>query len=136
MIKKILSFTIMCLLLTTANFSLVSAQTRTNDDASAAAKIKADVMKRGTGEKKRVKVTMNSGTTLKGYISQTGEDSFELTDSKTNQNTTIAYRDVAQVKGTGLSKGAKIGIGIGVAAGALAVVLGLLAKRICNEQAC
>ena len=76
-----------------------------------------------------------NGTELKGYISQTGDESFELTDSKTKQVTSIAYRDVAQVKGSGLSKGAKIGIGIAIGAAA-AIILAIFTKRYCNEQAC
>lgn len=101
------------------------------------AKIKANVVKRGTGENKRVVVKRLDGTKLKGYISQTSEDSFTLTDSKTKQSNLIAYRDVTQVKGSGLSKGAKIGIAVGVAAGAAAIfVISLFVRRYCNESSC
>ena len=82
------------------------------------AKVKADVARRGTGERSRVTVKLQDGAKLKGYISQAGEDSFVVTDSRTGQASTVAYRDVAQVKGRGgLSLAAKIGIvaGIGVA---------------------
>ena len=138
MIKKCLSFVLCCLLITTANLSLISAQTNTNNNASSIAKIKANVLKRGTGENKRVEVKMLDGTKLKGYISQAGEDSFNLTDSKSGQSAAIAYRDVAQVKGSGLSKGAKIGIGIAVGAVVVvAIVVGSLFARYCrNEGGC
>jgi hypothetical protein len=71
---------------------------------------------------------------LKGYISQTRDDSFDLKDEKTKQTTSILYADVAQVS-SGISNGAKIGIFAGLAAGA-AVLIGLFLVRYCNEQAC
>lgn len=138
MIQKYLSFALISFLLITANSSPVSAQTRINKDDSAVAKVKAAVLKRGTDVKKRVKVEMLNGTQIKGYISQAGEDSFTVTDSKTNQATSIAYGDVAQIKGGGLSKGGKIGLGIGIGAVAVAaIVLGsFLVIRCRNEGGC
>ncbi len=96
-------------------------------------KIKASVLKRGVGEKSRVKVKRQDGTTLKGFISQAGEDSFVLTDSKTRQTTTLAYQDVTQVKGPGLSKGKKIAIGVGVGAAVAAVVIGVSISRAVDK---
>ena len=86
--------------------------------------VKAEVFKRGTGEKAKVKVKLRDGSEVRGYISKTNEDSFELRD-KSGKNVTIGYADVFSVGKLGLSKGAKIGIGVGVAAAAfLGVVLG------------
>ncbi len=134
MIKKWLSFTLTCLLLVTANFSLISAQTQTDKTASSIAKVKTAVLKRQTGDNKRVKVIMLNGSELKGYISQAGEDSFELTDSKTKQSNSIFYRDVKKVRGNGLSKTAIISLGaVGAAA---AVVLYVVLAPICNEGGC
>lgn len=136
MIKKYLTLALSCLLIMTANFSFVSGQTKTANNASTAAEIKANVLKHGTGENQRIKVKMLDGTKMNGYISEAGEDAFNLTDSKTKQTISIAYRNVAQVKGSGLSKGAKIGIGVGIAAGIAAVVLSIFFIRYCNEQQC
>ncbi len=119
MIKQYLSIVLIGLLAFSANTSLIFGQNKTAD----AEKIKADVMKRGTNEKKSVRVKMLNGTKLKGYISQIGEDSFTLTDSKTKQPTVIAYRDAAKVEGRGLAGGAKIGIIVAAAAGATLLVL-------------
>jgi len=137
MIKKYLSFALCCLLLVTANSSLISAQTKTDNDASSVAKIKATVIKRGTGEKKRVTVKMLDGMKLKGYISQSGEDTFTLTDSKTKQSNSIAYRDVAEVKNR-LTKGDKIALGIviGAAATAAVVVISIFTIICRNEGNC
>ncbi len=134
MIKKWLSFTLTTLLLVTANFSLISAQTQADKTASSIAKVKAAVLKRRTGDNKRIKVIMLNGSELKGYIRQAGEDSFELTDSKTKQITSIFYRDVKKVRGNGLSKTAIISLAaVGAAA---AVVLYVVLAPICNEGGC
>ena len=135
MLKKYLSFALICLLLITANASLVSAQT--DKDAALAAKIKNAVAERGTGEKKRVQVEKKDGTKLKGYVSQADEDSFTLVDSTTKQSTDIAYADVAKVKNRS-SKSDKIALGviIGAAATAGIILAGFLIRRCQNEGGC
>lgn len=128
--------TLCCLLLAAANSSFVSAQTNPGNNASSIAKIKAEVAKRGIYERQLVVVKKLDGTKLKGYISQKGDDSFTLTDSKTDQTTVIAYSDVAQVKKA--TSGDKIAlIIIGGAAAVGAIVLGsFLVKRCRNEGGC
>jgi hypothetical protein len=98
MLKQLLSFSLMALLLHTAGAIQLPVVAQTNPDTSSVEKIKSDVAKRGTGKKARVKVKLQNGSKLKGYITQAGDDSFTLTDSKTKQDTTLAYRDVTQVK--------------------------------------
>lgn len=137
MLKKWLSLALICLLLLTSGSSVISAQTKTENNASSAAKIKASVAERGTGENKRVEVKMLDGTKRIGYISQAGEDSFILMDSKTKQANSIAYGNVAQIKNRA-SKGDKITLGILVGVGAVvAIVLGsFLIIRCKNEGGC
>lgn len=91
-------------------------------------KVRSQVLKRGTGEKATVKVTLRDQSVVKGYISTIDTESFRVTDKKSGHVTTIAYEDAAKVQKSGLSTGAKIGIGAGVAGGIfLAAVLGSLA---------
>ncbi len=130
MFKKCLSLVLVGLMLYGANLQIISAQTNTDNVVE---KVKTDVFRRGTGEKSKVVVKMKDGTKMKGYISQTGEDSFDLTDSKTKQTTAVAYRDVAQVKKQGLSKGAKIALGIGIAAAVTVVVLGVAISNAADD---
>jgi sRNA-binding regulator protein Hfq len=106
-----------------ADSIFISAQTNAPDDASKVGKIKSSVLKRGTDGKRRVSVKMLNGTKLNGYINQAGEDSFTLKDSKTGQSTVVAYRDVAKVGSSCLSKGAKIALGVSIAAAATLTVL-------------
>lgn len=92
-----------------------------------AAKIKANVQKRGVGgEKSEIVAQLVSGVEVRGYISGIGDASFTVTDKKTAQTISISYGDVQKIRGAGLSKNNKIAIG-GVVAGAaiLAIVLGV-----------
>ena len=125
MLKALLSFGLVVLLLyTPSQIPNTSAQTR--DVQTRVAKIKSNVAKRGIGEKARVTVKLTDGSRLKGYISQSGEDSFILSDSKTGQTRTLSYIDVAEVKKPGgLSLAAKLGIGAGIAVGALGLLYAL-----------
>ena len=106
MMKGYLSLLLLFSLLCAANPQSLLAQTNTDN---AVEKVKTDVSRRGA-----VVVKMKDGRKLKGFISQSGEESFDLTDSKTKQTTSLAYRDVTQVKKQGLSTAAKIAIGAGV----------------------
>ncbi len=135
MFKKCLSLVFIGLLTFAVNLKFISAQSDTNNsiEVNKVEKIKTTVNRRGTGEKSKVVVKMKNGTKLKGYISQTGEDSFDLTDSKTKQTTAVAYRNVAQVKKQGLSKGAKIALGIGIAAAVTVVVLGVAINNAADD---
>ena len=92
------------------------------------AKVKLAVQERGTREHSRVKVTLRDKTEVKGYISQIGPDSFQVTDNKSGRVTPIAYQEVEKVRKSGLSTGAKIAIALGVGAGvAVAASLASLA---------
>ena len=135
MVKKYLSFIVCCLLLITANASFISAQTNPENKDSSIAKVKAKVTKRSTAKNTYIKVKMLDGKKLSGDITQAGEDSFTLTDSQTKQSTSIAYRDVAQVKGKGLLSTTNK-IAIGVLVGAAAIVLTIVLIPICNEGGC
>jgi len=87
-----------------------------------AAKAKNEVQKRGAGERSRVRVTLRNKTEVAGYISQIDADSFQVTDKKSGQATTIAYQDAMKIRRNGMSTVAKVAIGAGVVAGAMMVV--------------
>jgi len=124
MLKNYFLFALAGILILTTALTPALAGSKAKE-ASPVEKIKAKVAKRGVGEKARVSVRMQNGTQLKGYVSQAGEDSFVVTDSKTGQATTIAYREVEKVKGKGLSTAAKIGIGVAIGVGATVAALAL-----------
>jgi len=93
------------------------------------AKIKAQVQKRGAGEKSKVRVTLANGTMVKGYISKIEDSSFEVNGSKTGQATSISYTDVQKIQGPGLSTGVKVAIGVSVGLAVAAAVIGILYAR-------
>jgi len=90
--------------------------------------VKAEVLKRGTGEKAKVKVKLRNGSEVRGYISKADQDTFEVR-GKNNENVTLAYADVLSVRKPGMSKGAKIGI---VAGGAALVIAAGIASAIAS----
>lgn len=120
--KRFLTGALAVLLLNAAHAAPVAAAARAGQSKSPVEKVKASVAKRA-GKKKRVTVKLQDGSKLKGNVSEAGEDSFTLTDTKTGQSRTLAYSEVSQVKGTGLSRGAKIGIGVGIGVGVLAIAV-------------
>lgn len=130
MIKKWLFAAFIGLTLLFTSLQLINAQTGLSNNAAAVERIKANVTKRGTGEKARVNIKMRNGKKMKGFISQSEDDSFTLTDSKTRQTSTLSYSDVAEVKGTGLSTASKILIGVGVGVGVAAIVLAVAARNL------
>jgi hypothetical protein len=85
-----------------------------------AAKIKAEVAKRGVGEKVRVRVKFRDGHELKGYITRIEEDSFALQTGPDKLDPlpskegliTISYADVAKIRGA-QTRAAKIGVDVG-----------------------
>ena len=89
------------------------------------AKIKVQVQKRGAGEKSRVRVTLENGTMVKGYISKVEESSFDVNPNKTGQATSISYTDVQKIQGPGLSNVAKVGIVVVVGVAIVALVIGI-----------
>jgi hypothetical protein len=109
--------------------SVAVPQTMQTREASQSAKVKAEVQKRGSGEKSQVRVRLWNKEEVKGYISKIEDASFDVTDKNTGRPTTISYVDVEKVKGVGLSKGAKIGIAIGVAVVVVAVAFAVGLSR-------
>ena len=102
--------------------SVAVTQATQTGEAYQATKIKTGVQRRGIGEKSRVKVKLRNKAEVKGYISRVEDASFDVTDKSTGQATSIPYADVEKLQGAGLSKGAKIGIIVGVAVVIVVVV--------------
>ena len=122
MFKRILA---VALAATLVNLVAVGAfaATEAEKQAKFAGKVKAAVLRLGTGESARVRVKLRDKTKLEGYVSAAGEDSFAVTSLKTGATTTVPYPQVKGVQGNNLSTGAKIAIGIGIGAGIVLFIL-------------
>jgi hypothetical protein len=99
-------------------------------NAQPAEKIKAEIERRGAGEKSRVKVRLRDKTDVKGYISQIHTTSFRVTDDKTGKAATIAYDSVEKLSGRGLSRNTKIVIFVGIGIAAAGIILGILSVKL------
>jgi len=121
MLKKYLSCALAIILLQITAGSALSS-TKAEKDAARLANVKAEIAKRGTGEKARIRVKMLDGTTIKGFIEEAGADNFVLRQSETFAPKTIAYIEVAKISGKEWSASQKILFGLGVLA-VLSVVL-------------
>ena len=123
MFKKLLSLSLVALLINLAGMTPVYAASKEEKQARFAEKVKASVLKVGTGQAARVKIKLRDKTKVAGYISAADDDGFTVIDSKTGMATTIAYPQVKSVQGHNLSTGAKIAIGVGIAAAIIFIIL-------------
>lgn len=123
MFKKLLSLALVALLINLAGMRLAYADSKEEKQARFAEKVKASVLKLGTGEAARVKVKLRDKTKLEGYISAADGEGFTVTNPKTGMATPVAYPQVKSVKGNNLSTGAKIAIGVGIAAAVIFIIL-------------
>jgi hypothetical protein len=123
MFKKLFSLVLVALLVNVAGVRLAYADSKEEKQARFAEKVKAGVLKLGTGEAARVKVKLRDKTKLEGYISAADEGGFRVTNPKTGMVTPVAYPQVKSVKGNNLSTGAKIAIGVGIAAAVIFIIL-------------
>jgi len=121
--KRILAIPLLLVLILTPIGPLALGQQPSADSAQVA-KMKAEIIKRNTGDKSNVSIKLRNGTEITGRITQTSDSMFTLKENKTKYHRDLSYADVARVKGRGLSKGAKFGILTAIVTGA--VVIGAL----------
>jgi hypothetical protein len=97
------------------------------------AKVKAEVLKRLNKKEEHVKVRLRNGTEVRGYITQTSDNGFTLSNEKTKTGTDIAYADVQRVEGRGMSKTKKIAIAVGVGVAIFAAAFAYGFTHIWND---
>ncbi|WP_376793856.1 hypothetical protein [Thermogemmatispora sp.] len=122
MFKRYLSLTVIALLINLVCVTSGAASTNPEKEARAAAKVKAGILRLGTGTEARVKVKLKDNRKVEGYISEAGEDSFVVVNPKTGEATTVPYPQVQQVKGNNFSRRTVIVIGIVVGLVILAAI--------------
>lgn len=123
MFKKLLFLSLIALLTNLAGTPSAYASSKEEKQSLFAEKVKASVLKLGSGEAARVKVKLRDKTKLEGYVSGAGEEAFTVTNPKTGVATTVAYPQVKSVRGHNLSTGAKVAIGVGIAAAVMFIIL-------------
>jgi hypothetical protein len=123
MLKRTLSVALVLLLVNLIGVRVAFASTEAEKQAKHAEKVKAGVLKLGTGEAARVKIKLRDKTKLDGYVGAAGEETFTVVDAKTGVSTIVAYPQVKSIKGNNLSTGAKIAIGIGIGAAVMILII-------------
>lgn len=129
MLKKVLSLTLVALLLNVAGATGARAGAQVVEQARNVEKVKANVRKLGTGEAARVELKLWDGGRVKGYIREAGEDSFVVADEKTGEARAVTYADVKAVKGRNSLNAARVGLNLAKGAaivGAIALGFTLL----------
>lgn len=123
--KKTLSLTLVTLIIHTLSYGLLGSTTPTEaaKKAMLATQVRAGVMHLGTDKSAVVRVVLYDKTKYHGYITEVSEDSFVVADAKTGASAPIEYREVKGIKGNNFSTGAKIGIGVAIAAAVAAIVV-------------
>jgi hypothetical protein len=91
-------------------------------------KLKAGIIRLGTGPDARIKVKLRDKTKLAGYIGEAGDESFVVIDAETGKSTVVPYPEVAQAKGNNLTSKQKLAITL-IVVGAVAVLLLLGAPK-------
>lgn len=128
-LSLLLAATLVCSLGTVSVFAADGA----GKEAARAEKVRRAVLKLGVGPDARVQVKLRDKTTLAGYVSEAGPDSFVVTDAGTGVATVVPYPQVKSAKGHNLSTGAKIAIGVGIAA-AVVLVVYLIIRAKCGPE--
>lgn len=133
MFKKIISLMLVALLIQTTSFVLPGTAFGRENNSSLGAEIKDRVMSYGTGT--NVKVKLISEKKLSGVIKEIKSEYFILDDAKLHRSSEIYYSEVKKVKQNHLSTGAKIGIGLGVAALA-GIIIAIVSRGKKKEPDC
>jgi hypothetical protein len=108
--------------------STTSAQTDAKR-VEKAAKVKREIQKLGTGARAVAKVKLYDKTEYKGYVSRSGDQDFDITDTAGTAHA-VAYADVKSIGGRNLSTGAKIGIGVGIGVGATILAIFIIISHL------
>ena len=117
--KKLLASIFAALVINLVCIGSVSAHPGSDADKAAqlAAKVKAAILKLGTGPQARVELKLREGTRLKGYLAEVGEDYFVVVDENGGASRQIPFPQVKQVKGSKLSHGVWAAITVGALVG-------------------
>ena len=121
--KKVLSIALAGLLLNLVGSNPAYAESKEEREARFVEKVKEGVRKLGVGEAARVEVRLRDNTRLKGYISEAGDESFVVVDTRTGNATRLTYPQVKGVKGNNHSAGVDVAIGAALIGAIILVTL-------------
>ncbi|MEO8434401.1 MAG: hypothetical protein ABI596_05860 [Pyrinomonadaceae bacterium] len=132
--KKLICFVISIVLVPGFSFASFASDSSLDNakKAQLASRVKTGVARLGAGKSAVVRVALYDKTKYYGYITEIGAESFVVADAKTGATAPILYSEVKGIKGRNFSTGARIGIGIAIAA-AVGIILAIVKSRD-NEE--
>lgn len=114
MFKKYLTLMMAALIFNLSLGSSAFAETKDEKAAKLAQKVKANIIKLGTGPDARIEVKLKDGTKVKGYVSEINESSIVIVDENKSVPTEVQYSQLKKIKGKNLSTGDKVWIAAGI----------------------
>ncbi len=115
MLKRVLAMTLVSLFVNSAAFALPDPPgSKSDKQEQLVERVRLGIARIGIGKEAVVEVRLRDRSKLNGYISQSDQNQFVVTNEKTRVAVPVDYKDVVKVNGHNLSTGAKIGIGIAI----------------------
>lgn len=96
--RKLCALALANLMINLLCFAPAAGAAKPKDAALPPEKVKAKIIKYGTGREARVVVRLLDGTKLKGYVSSIEADHFVVADAKHGRTTNVAYDQVRELK--------------------------------------
>ena len=121
--QKLCALALASLMINLIYFAPFAVAAKQKDAALPPEKVKAKIIKYGTGREARVEVKLLDGTKLKGYVSTIEADHFVVADAKHGNTTNVAYDQVRELKrDLSLTSFQQIFAAVGIGIVAIAVV--------------
>jgi hypothetical protein len=108
MLKKTIVILLTILVMNLGIFAFAGS----GNESKSLEKVKADIAKLATGPDAKVEVKLKDGSKVKGYISESNDEQFVVTDLKTARQTPVSYSHVRKARGHNTKLGIAIGVGI------------------------
>jgi hypothetical protein len=125
MVRKMVTVLLLVLLAQLCSICPSIAAGKTRNDLNGPEKIKAQIVKIGTGDQARVDVKLKDGTKVRGNVERIDADGFVLKNFIEGSSTSITFASVKKVeenRKSGRSLGKAVAIGAGIGAGIFATL--------------
>jgi hypothetical protein len=97
MFKQLATLALAGLLVITLTPVAARARAQAEKEARQTLKVRAKIIKLGTGKRARVEVKLKDNRRLNGYVSEIAEDHFSVANAKTGTVTTVPFDQVERV---------------------------------------
>ena len=112
-------------------FGIQQVGARTTSD-QATEKIKTKVQKMGTGTNAKVEVRLRDNSQMRGYITDSNQDSFTMFDKNSGASKTVSYADATSVKKSSGAFSTKRLIIIGAVAAGVGITWLIVKPAFCD----